>query len=166
MTVVSLGREDIVQSKQMRQGYTFAIGAKGALEQLVTEGERWARQPMAIEEFRYRLKYNHVFILTTPGNLVRAVAGLEPWEYDTVQREVRKELIAKRKMFYNENVLVTVPGRDIMLNIREAVMKILCLNCGQNYRYFNLYVQNFDTAGCDDIQGATTLKQRLCERAN
>ena len=147
----------------MRQGYTFAYGAKGALKQFVTEGERWARQPMAIEEFRYRLKYNHVFILTTPGNLVRAVAGLEPWEYDMAQREVREELIVKRKMFYKENVFVTVPGRDIMLNIREAIMKILCLNCGQNYRFYSLYVKHFEAAGCDDVQGATALKQRFSE---
>ena len=163
VTVVTLGREDLLSNSQIREGYTFALAAKGALRQLVTEGERWTRQPMEIEEYRYRMKYNHCFILVTPSNLVTAVDGLETWQYDEIQREVRRGLTARRQDLYKQNIFVTTPGRDLMYNIRDAVSKILCINCGGNYRSFNLYVRHFESAGCDDFQGATALRERLSE---
>ena len=161
LTVVTLGRADLVSNTKMRQGYTFALGAKGALKQFVAEGERWARQPMEIEEYRYRMKYNHCFILVTPSNLASAVEGLETWQYDEIQRAVRQGLTARRRDFYSENVFVTTPGRDLMFSIRDAVSKILCINCGSNYRTFNLYVRHFEMGGCDDFQGATNLMERI-----
>ena len=161
VTVVTLGREDLLSNSQVREGYTFALAAKGALKQLVIEGERCTRQPMEIEEYRYRMKYNHCFILVTPSNLVSAVEGLETWQYDEIQKAVRQGLTARRKDLYKENIFVTTPGRDLMFSIRDAVSKILCINCGSNYRTFNLYVRHFEMAGCDDFQGATTLRERL-----
>ena len=161
ITVVTLGREDLISNSQVREGYTFALAAKGALKQLVKEGERCVRQPMEIEEYRYRMKYNHCFILVTPSNLVTAVEGLESWQYDEIQKGVRQGLIAKRKEFHKENMFVTTPGRDLMFSIRDAVAKILCINCGANYRSFNLYVRHFEMGGCDDFQGATALRERI-----
>ena len=161
LTVVNLGRQDLIANTQVRDGYTFALSAKGALKQLVAEGEKRTRQHMEIEEYRFRMKNYHCFILVTPSNLMSAVEGLETWQYDEIQRGVRRGLIARRQDFFKQNVFVTTPGRDLMLNIGEAVSKILCINCGGNYRSFNLYVRHFETGGCDDLQGATALRERL-----
>ena len=160
ITVVTLGREDLISNDQVRQGYTFALAAKVALRQLVTEGERCTRQPMEIEEYRYRMKHNHSFILVTPSNLVTAVEGLETWRYDEIQKGVRQGLIAKRKDMHKENIFVTTPGRDLMFSIRDAVAKILCINCSVNYVTYSLYVKHFSMGGCDDVQGATALRER------
>ena len=161
ITVVSLGRQDLITNTQVRDAYTFALSAKGALKQLVAEGEKRTRQPMEIEEYRFRMRNYHCFILVSPNNLVSAVEGLDTWQYDEIQRVVRQGLIARRQDFFKQNVFVTTPGRDLMFNIREAVSKILCINCGGNYRSFNLYVRHFETGGCDDLQGATALRESL-----
>ena len=48
-----------------------------------------------------------------------------------------------------------------MFSIRDAISKILCINCGSNYRSYTLYVKHFEMGGCDDFQGAIELRERL-----
>ena len=107
------------------------------------------------------MKWNHCFVLSTPANLIKEVKGYKPWQYDKDQKGVMEEMVERRKEFFLENIFVMTPGRDLVCSIGEAINKILCIHCGLNYRHFNLFVKNFDTAGCDDPEGATALRERV-----
>ena len=161
VTIITLGQRDIVQNAQVREGDTFVMAALGALREFISQGRREISSEEELAEYNHRVNFNHCFVLSTPRDLVDAVEGIRPWKYDNIQEVVTEEMVNRRGDFYRQNVFIMTAGQDLVLSIRRAIMKTLCIMCRLYYREYNLSVKYWDIGGCDDPNGASSLQDKF-----
>ena len=154
ITVIVLGQQDLIKLKLMRDGRVYAHWAQGTIKELVEEGREFTEDKM---EYDYRMRWGHWFLLATPKCLMESMSQIQPGEYDKIKTAATDAMLKKREEFYEENVIVFKVGVNIVENIREAVSKLLCLRCRNNYSNYGTPVKCFGLGGCDDPKGESLL---------